>query len=69
MYRQTHEIHKPFKPIILLVVLIRGNLEKFISIIHNLCLLILSVIKCSNEIVISEFVLIEGPLNSLHVIS
>jgi hypothetical protein len=64
MYKQTHEVHKPFKPIILLVVLIRGNLEKYISIFLNLCILILSIIKSGNEIVISEFVFIEGPSNS-----
>jgi len=46
------------------VVLIRGNLEKFISVIHNLCLMILSIILNGNVIVISESVFIEGPSNS-----
>jgi len=47
MYRQIHEKPKPFKPIIvtsIYVILIRFNLEIFISIIQNLCLLISSLI-------------------------
>jgi len=47
IYRQIHEKSKPFKPIIvtyIYVILIRCNLEIFISIIHNVCLLISSLI-------------------------
>jgi hypothetical protein len=53
MYRRIQVNNIPFKPIIVTSTCVRGNLETFVSIIHNLCLLILFIIlkqKCNCDV-------------------